>query len=71
MTELADRIIAGRVRADAFLSMCSETHREDFARLVVPDVGRLISAGSEAEPYRLLDASGEVIGTETLFFEEL
>jgi len=51
--------------------MCSDTHREDFARLVVPDVGRLISAGSEAEPYRLLDASGEVIGTETLFFEEL
>jgi hypothetical protein len=71
LTELADRIIAGRGRADAFLSMCSETHREDFARLVVPDVGRLISAGSEAEPYRLLDASGDAIGTATLFFEEL
>ncbi|XGU20153.1 site-specific integrase [Rhodococcus sp. 3Y1] len=45
--------------------------RADLAGLVVPDVGRLISTGSEAEPYRLLDASGEVIGAATLFFEEL
>ncbi|XGU20589.1 site-specific integrase [Rhodococcus sp. 3Y1] len=51
--------------------MCSEMRRADLAGLVVPDVGRLISTGSEAEPYRLLDASGEVIGAATLFFEEL
>ncbi|MGM5069767.1 site-specific integrase [Rhodococcus qingshengii] len=51
--------------------MCSETRRADLAGLAVPDVGRLISTGSEAEPYRLLDASGEVIATATLFFEEL
>lgn len=33
--------------------------------------GWLISTGSEVESSRLLDTSGEVIGTATIFFEEL
>jgi hypothetical protein len=39
----------------------SEESARDLAGLVVPCAGRLVSTDGEVEPYRLLDADGELV----------
>jgi integrase len=49
----------------------SEENARDLASLVVPRAGRLVSAGDEVEPYRLLDADGELVEPVAVFLREL
>jgi integrase len=43
----------------------------DLAALVVPQAGRLISTGEPAEPYRLLDADGQVVEPAAAFLRDM
>src|SRR6478735_8398911 len=49
----------------------SEGNGRDLAGLVVDHVGRLVSTGEQGEPYRLVDAGGDVVGPAAVFFREL
>ena len=49
----------------------SEGNGRDLAGLVVDRVGRLVATGERGEPYRLVDASGDVVGPAAVFFREL
>ena len=49
----------------------SEGNGRDLAGLVVDRVGRLVATGEQGEPYRLVDASGDVVGPAAVFFREL
>jgi len=49
----------------------SEGNGRDLADLVVARVGRLVATGEQGEPYRLVDAGGDVVGPVALFLREL
>ncbi|MCC3328340.1 tyrosine-type recombinase/integrase [Nocardia abscessus] len=49
----------------------SEKSHRDLAVLVVPRDGQVVSTGECSEPYRLLDADGEVVEPVSLFLREL
>ena len=49
----------------------SEENARDLASLVVPCAGRLVSTGDDVEPYRLLDADGELVEPVAVFLREL
>ena len=49
----------------------SEGNGRDLAGLVVARVGRLVATGEQGEPYRLVDAGGDVVGPVALFLREL
>ncbi|WP_245673051.1 site-specific integrase [Nocardia lijiangensis] len=49
----------------------SEKSHRDLAVLVVPRDGRVVSTGGCSEPYRLLDADGEIVEPVSLFLPEL
>lgn len=43
----------------------------DLASLVLPEVGRLAETDDPWEPYRLLDPSGELVGSVAVYFADL
>lgn len=49
----------------------SEENARDLASLVVPCAGRLVSTLDQVEPYRLLDADGELVEPAAVFLREL
>lgn len=49
----------------------SEENARDLASLVVPRAGRLVPTRDQVEPYRLLDADGELVEPAAVFLREL
>jgi hypothetical protein len=49
----------------------SEENGRELTSLVVPRDGRLVSTGERTEPYRLLDADGDVVEPVAVFLREL